>query len=84
MSDVIYDGQAHNHVPTIPGLVDGYHITTEPTRYVLRCKTCKAAWTLPLKPPHPGNVLKLLDHTAGCVKKANARNRDALNRFFGG
>lgn len=82
-----YDAQAHTNVATIPGLIAGFTITTEPTRYVLACKTCKARWQLPLKPPHPGNVLSLLNHAAGCAKKtvkANRKNKAALDSFFFG
>lgn len=30
--------------------------------YHLRCKVCRAGWSLPVNDQHPGNILVLLNH----------------------
>lgn len=43
--------------------------------YILTCKACAGRWSLALRAGvvHGGNVLELLDHSAGCATVRGAR-----------
>lgn len=77
---------------TIPAIMKSFDVAERPAgtgmNWCIGCKTCGQLWEMRVgaEVEKPGPVLRLLEHARACAKtvKANARNRDALNRFFGG
>lgn len=46
-----------------------YKVIDKGTEWHLFCKICKTGFSLKKPGDHPGNLLKLLDHYAGCEAK---------------
>lgn len=50
-------------------LETGFELKVRDAKVEIRCKVCRAGWSLPNKPANTGNLLALLDHVAGHQSK---------------
>jgi hypothetical protein len=54
-----------------PSLSEKYKVIDKGEQWHLFCKICKTGFSLRKPGDHPGNLLELLNHYAGCEKNEN-------------